>query len=137
MTPDQRSAVIDEAISWIGTPYHHRAAIKRVGVDCGQLAIAVYAGAGIVQWFDTGDYPPDWHLSRNEERYLQLVAQHADEVAEIEAGDLVVMQYGRTFSHGAIYIGSGLIVHAYVGRPVEKAALADFDRPMKFFRVRT
>ena len=36
-----RAAVVAEAIAWLGTPYHHRARIKGVGVDCAQLALGV------------------------------------------------------------------------------------------------
>ena len=78
----QRTAVLDEARSWLGTPYHHRACVKGAGVDCAQILIAVYANAGLIQAFDTGDYPPDWMLHREEERYLGFVLDHAHEVAE-------------------------------------------------------
>lgn len=137
MNLDQRSKVASEALAWIGTPYHHRASIKGAGVDCGQLAIAVYAACGLSPAIDTGDYPNDWHLHRNQERYLDFVLQYCKEIDAPKVGDLVVIKFGRTFSHGAIYIGDGEIVHAYVNRPVEVASLADFDRPKRYFEVIT
>lgn len=137
MTPAQQEAVKAEAISWLGTPYHHAGAIKKVGVDCARLVIEIFANAGVLKRFEPDAYPPDWHLHRSEEKYLLHVEQRAEEVLELDVGDLVVMKFGRTFSHGAVYIGAGEIVHAYVNRLVEAARLADFaDRDQKFFRVR-
>lgn len=34
---EQRAAVAQEALAWLGTPYHHHARIKGVGVDCAQI----------------------------------------------------------------------------------------------------
>src|SRR5437879_1968913 len=33
----QRQAVVDEAMTWLKTPFHHRAAVKKAGVDCACL----------------------------------------------------------------------------------------------------
>ena len=42
MSDAQRAAVVAEARSWIGTPYHHAADVKGHGVDCAMLLIRVY-----------------------------------------------------------------------------------------------
>ena len=55
----QRTALVDAARSWLNTPYHHKARVKGAGVDCAQLLIGVYTDAGLIEAFDTGDYPPD------------------------------------------------------------------------------
>lgn len=34
---------VAEAITWLGTPYHHQGRVKGVGVDCGTLLCEVYA----------------------------------------------------------------------------------------------
>src|SRR3954471_15572119 len=59
---DQRRAVIEEAWSWVGTPYHHRAGIKGLngGVDCAHFPYRVYHEVGLLPELDLGDYPPDW-----------------------------------------------------------------------------
>jgi len=109
-----RAAVVAEAIAWLGTPYHHRARLKGVGVDCAQLPIGVYANVGLIEAFDTGDYPPDWHLHRAGERYLAVITRLAGEIdpAEIQPGDVVLFKFGRAFSHGAIVTAWPRIVHA-------------------------
>ena len=38
----RREAVIREAKSWIGTPFHHAARIKGAGVDCLMLLAEIY-----------------------------------------------------------------------------------------------
>jgi len=109
-----RAAVVAEAIAWLGTPYHHRGRLKGIGVDCAQLALGVYANVGLIDAFDTGDYPPDWHLHRDGERYLAVISRLADEIdpAEILPGDVLLFKFGRAFSHGAIVTDWPQIVHA-------------------------
>lgn len=120
-----RQAVVDEALSWVGTPYHSHARIKGVGVDCAHILAAVYETAGLVPAVELGAYPAQWHLHRSEELYTQRLAQLGAE--QLPAGfpplpgDLGVWRFGRTFSHGGIVIEGGanpLVVHAYIGRGV-------------------
>lgn len=116
MSPD-RARIVVVARSWIGTPYRHRGRIRGAGVDCAMLAAEVYREAGVIPDFPIEDYPPDWHLHRDAERYLGYVLEHAREVSigEVNAGDLVLYRIGRAFAHGAIVDGAGwpAIVHAW------------------------
>jgi len=131
-----RAAVVAEAMSWLGTPYHTGAHVKGVGVDCAWLLIEVFAATGLIEPFDPGYYPGDWHLHRGDEIYLEHVQSRAREVAEPEPGDMVLMRFGRAYSHGAIYIGGDQIVHAYLHRPVGIADLDEWpNRPRQFFTV--
>ena len=123
-----RARVVAEARAWLGTPYHHRACLKGVGVDCAQLPIGVWAAVGLIEAFDTGDYPADWHLHREEERYAGFVLRFADEIAagEAQPGDLILFKFGRAFSHGAILVAPGVVVHAV--RKDGCVTLGDLDR---------
>lgn len=111
MTPS-RQDIIDAAMAWLHTPWHHRARVKGAGVDCAQLLIAVYAEAGLIDEFDTGDYPPDWMLHRSEERFLSFIKPHARPVKVPLPGDLAVYLVGHCFSHGAIVTDWPQIIHA-------------------------
>lgn len=73
-------AVVAEAKSWIGTPYHHMARVKGVGCDCLTLLAAVYHKAGVIPTIEIPYYPPDWHLHRSAERYLYGLLQYACEL---------------------------------------------------------
>ena len=39
--PDLRARIVAEAMTWLGTPYHHRGKLKGIGVDCAQLPLCV------------------------------------------------------------------------------------------------
>ena len=128
---EARADIVAEARTWLRTPYHHRALVKGVGVDCAQLPIGVWSGAGLIESFDTGDYPSDWHLHRQEERYLGFVLRYAGEIEAREAqpGDLVLFKFGRAYSHGAILIGPGVAIHA--SRKDRCVCLVDIDRDVE------
>jgi cell wall-associated NlpC family hydrolase len=113
---EQRAAVVAEARTWLGTPWRHRGRVKGVAVDCAQLVIKAYAGAGVIEDFDTGEYPRDWHIHRDEERFLTFVPSFAREIAEadVRPGDLVLCKIGRVYSHGVIVIDWPLGIHAAV-----------------------
>lgn len=122
----QRDMVLQEARSWLGTPYRHRGAIKGSGVDCARILIEVYGNVGLIEKFDPGRYTRDWHLHRNEEVYLQTVERFAGEPLRsgdtlIEwlaegykplTGDIIVWRVGRTFSHSAIVTEWPYAIHA-------------------------
>ena len=93
----QRAAVVAEARSWIGTPYHHQADIKGAGVDCAMILVRVWVDLGLVPAFDPRPYPIDWHLHQAEERYLAQLQARAVFVDAPLPGDIVVWRYGRTF----------------------------------------
>ena len=117
----QRQAVVREARSWLGTPYHHHARIKGVGVDCAQLLCGVFENCGLVEPIEPGFYPVDWHLHRNEEMFSQWAGRYAkpqDAGSPYRLGDVVLFKFGRTFSHGSIYVGDELFIHSYLRRGV-------------------
>lgn len=116
---EARAAVVAEARSWLGTPFHHQGRVKGAGVDCAMLLAEVYHRCGLVPYVDPGYYPPDWHLHRDAERYLEKLMPHARELAgPPEPGDVAVFQFGRTFSHGAIVVAWPVLIHAYWRRGV-------------------
>lgn len=114
-----RDAVIAEARSWIGTPFHHQARIKGVGVDCGQLLAAVYETACDMEPMDFGYYPRDWFLHADDERYMDQVAARCKPVDEPQPGDIALFKIGRAYAHGAIVIDWPMVIHARWNTPVE------------------
>ena len=115
-----RNLVVAEALTWLRTPYHHRGRLKGIGVDCAQFPLQVYSSCGVIEPFETGDYPPDWHLHRSEEKYLVHVRARAQEIeiASVQPGDFVVFRIGRCFAHGAIVVAWPRIIHAVVNQAV-------------------
>lgn len=138
----QRAAIVAEARSWIGTPYHNCADIKGVGVDCGMLIVRVFVDCSLCAPFDPRPYPADWHLHRGEERYLGFVFDRCSEVEKPQPGDVMVLRFGRCYSHGGIVTTNAplAMVHAYhpARRVVEdeigrSGTLADPARKPRFF----
>lgn len=108
-----RNSVLREARTWLGTPYHHRAAVKGAGVDCAQFLIEVYSKVGLAPRIDVGEYPPDWHLHRGDERYTGWVKQHATLTDTCAPGDIALFQFGRCVSHAAIVVEWPVVIHAF------------------------
>ncbi len=122
---DKREAIVAEARSWLGTPYHHRGRVKGEGCDCAQLVAVSYAAAGVIPYVEPSIYPKDWHLHRSEERYIGevekfLVRVDDDERSIIDrpsdfqaqSGDVLMFRLGRVFSHSAIVTEWPFIIHA-------------------------
>ncbi len=138
----ERAVVVAAARSWIDTPYHNCADIKGVGVDCGMLIVRVFVDSGLCAPFDPRPYPVDWHLHRSEERYLGFVFDRCAEVGEPQPGDVMVLRYGRCYSHGGIVSAATplTIVHAFhpARRVLEEqtrhnSVLSDPKRAPRFF----
>ncbi|MCK9622199.1 MAG: hypothetical protein M0R47_16885 [Methylobacter sp.] len=109
---EQRKAVIEEAMTWLRTPWRHEAAVKGAGVDCGKIIVEVYVACGLIERPTIASYPHDWALHKDDERYLEVVEQYARRVNYPMMGDIVVYKYGRTFSHGGIVRAWPDIIHA-------------------------
>lgn len=129
-----RAAVVDEARTWLLTPYHHQGRVKGAGVDCAMLLIEVYRACGLIPDIDPRPYPPDWHLHRDEERYLGWVMRYAQKIEEPRPGDIALFQFGRCVSHGAIVVEWPAIIHSYIN---EGCVLADGTQGVMAGRVRS
>jgi hypothetical protein len=110
-----RFAVVEEARSWLGTPYHHAADVKGHGVDCAMLLVRVYCDLGLVERFDPRPYTRDWFLHRNEERYLGFLLERSREVRAPGLGDIILFRMGRCFAHAGIIsrVDPLSIIHAF------------------------
>ena len=131
-----RAAVIEEARSWLATPYHHMGRVKGAGADCLTLLAEVYRRAGVISHVEIPFYPPDWHLHRSAERYMDGLAGYAREVAAPQPGDAALFKFGRCFAHGAIVTGWPRIIHAWNGLGVVSGDAAKPNlcgRPVRFF----
>jgi NlpC/P60 family putative phage cell wall peptidase len=111
---DARAAVVAEALTWIGTPFHHAARVKGAGVDCLMLLAEVYERAGVAPHVNPPFYVPDWHMHRDAERYLEGLLGYAWPIdGPPQPADIALFRFGRVFSHGAIVVEWPRLVHAY------------------------
>lgn len=130
----RRELVVKEALSWLGTPYHHKQHVKGAGVDCVWFPIMCYRPYDLLPAdFDPGFYTRDWFLHKSAEIYLNGVEQHARKIEEKDAqiADFAMISMGRTISHGAILLGDGMIIHASApNKKVEIASILE-DGPLR------
>jgi cell wall-associated NlpC family hydrolase len=144
--PSDRAAVVDEAHSWIGTPYRAAQRVKGRdgGVDCLTFVVEVFTRCGFDTRYRAGVpyYPQDWHLHRDDERYLAGVLEYAREIPNgaddppPEPGDIVLFRFGRCFAHGGIVTAWPMIVHAWNGAgvlPADATQALLGGRPRRFF----
>lgn len=117
--------VVAEARKWLGTPFVHRARVRGAGVDCVGLLVACYQAVGLLPHsYELPFYPPDWHLHRDEERYLAGLGEYADRVSgDYQPADILTYKYGRTVSHAGIYDGKGWLIHAFAGEGVTQSQI--------------
>lgn len=130
----ERRMVVNEALTWLGTPYHHQGRVKGAGTDCAMILCEVFHDVGLLPRIEPEYYPPDWHLHRSEERYLNEVVKYLQPCNYLigQPGDIVLYRYGRCVSHAAIVVEWPTIIHAYLDVGVE---LADTMRPSLAQRI--
>ena len=135
-----RDTIIAEARSWIGTPYHHQAAVKGVGCDCLGLVRGVWRA---VYGFDP-EQPPaysrDWAETLRRETLAEAAARYMEPAAldAVEAGDLLLFAINADApaKHCAILTAQSRIVHAIESHPVAEVSLVAWWRGRLRFAFR-
>lgn len=93
--------IVDEAISWIGTPYAYAKSDKGVGTDCSGMVLAVYEKIANVK------------IPRNSAKQAEFCTELKPE--EVSIGDLVFFATGSDpdrISHVGIMVDEVNFVHA-------------------------
>ena len=105
MTPQ---AVINAARTWKGTPFHHQARVKGVGVDCAGLVVESFKDAGIYL-IDQSRYD---RLPRGGELRKALMTQFNRVHGNPLPGDVLEMAFEKEPQHLVIYTENNTIIHA-------------------------
>ena len=109
--------VIAAARSWLGTPYHDQASLRRVGCDCLGLARGVWREVVGPEPFPIPPYSRDWGETGLREVLAEGVRRMMIEVdpAAAEAGALVLfrMKPRAIAKHVGIISDPGSFIHAY------------------------
>lgn len=128
---------------WKGVRYMHAGRTESAGVDCIGFIICLLEDLGhdFSKELKHEVYPPDWHLHQTEERLLNKFVKYCDEVsfAELREGDLLLMKFGKCFSHAAFYLGDYKVIHAVMRKGVIVSDLRHrfWKKPeKKFFKIR-
>lgn len=131
----EREAVVAEAKSWIGTPYHRHAMVKGAGVDCGMLPYAIYRKFDLVPEFNPEFMYDDWFAHTTQEKYLLMVQRYLKRLTagrtfrdiNVPLGSLVLAKVARSkvFNHSGICVGWPMVVHAVEPRVMAVDAVQD------------
>ena len=111
-----RAAFIEEARSWLGTPYHYRAAVKGVGCDCVGLVNALRSWSAGDALLEMPPYSPDFAASADHEPLRVAAEKHLVPVplgAE-QPGDALAFRWLRSAAvkHAGVLVARDRMVHA-------------------------
>lgn len=105
--------LVDEAMTWLGTPYRYGGQDKS-GADCSGLTMQVYKNAlGILLPRNSGQ----------QQKYCNKISY-----GQIQVGDLIFFTTGRDkarVSHVGMYVGNGYFIHASGSRGVILSQLGE------------
>lgn len=120
-TRPKRSDIVEEALSWKGTPYVLRGRVKGAGADCFTFPSEVMIKCGLADRDKLPAYQHDWFLHTDDEHYLRLlwklgVQEIMSSVAwlttKCEPGNIAVVRvHSRVFNHAAIVIDWPYCLH--------------------------
>ena len=120
-----RERIVCEARDWIGTPYHHQAAVKGAGCDCLGLIRGIWLSLYGEEPEQPPSYTPDWSEPQAEERLWSAAARHliSKPLADAAVGDVLLFRLRdrAVAKHLGVQteIGSApRMVHAYSGHGV-------------------
>jgi NlpC/P60 family putative phage cell wall peptidase len=119
--------VIEEARSWIGTPYRHQASLKQVGCDCLGLVRGVWRSLYGSEPEALKPYGADWAEAGGADALLEAARRHFDEKpkTEMAAGDVILFRWKplHAAKHAGILVSEQAFIHAYEGHAVMISAL--------------
>ncbi|GGC70277.1 peptidase [Siccirubricoccus deserti] len=87
--PADGATVAAEARLWIGTPWHHQARLRSVGVDCGGLVVGVARDLGL----PLDDYPPGYGRHPDGRSLRAWIEARFTRIAAMEEGAMPLMEF--------------------------------------------
>lgn len=110
-----RESIVEEARSWIGTPFYPHVAIKGVGADCVTFALRVFQGVGLIPQSESlPKYALDGgsHLPASQViEWLKACGWFVEISGAPLAGDVVTFRVGKVVHHVGIAITDMKFVH--------------------------
>lgn len=126
-----RQSIVDEAHTWIDTPFHSRTAVKGAGVECGWLAYGVLRDLKLLPpSYEMPEYSIQFWAHRDDEIYIEgvLKAGFHEIPGPPLPGDIILVKYGRVYGHGGIVVDWPWVIHTHSYAEKVIKAHADRDR---------
>lgn len=112
MTRDQ---ILTIARTWIGTRYHHQAAVKGAGCDCIGFIIGLYRE---VTGLETAAIPPyslTWSEASREDILINMMSDHLDRIPinKAKPADMIVFRFKPEYvaKHAAVLSSQNTMIH--------------------------
>ena len=127
-----RTAIVEAATAWLGTPYHHQASLRGVGCDCLGLVRGVWRDVYGAEPEAPPPYSSSWAESIGAETLADAALRHLQPVERglERPGDVLLFRW-RTHlpaKHCAILSAPDRIIHAHDGAQVAEVALTSWWR---------
>ncbi|MBX6329976.1 MAG: C40 family peptidase [Pseudolabrys sp.] len=127
-----REAIVAEARSWIGTPYHHQASVKGIGCDCLGLVRGVWRALYGKEPEAIPPYSRDWAEAGGRETLAEAAARHMrwSSPNRMLPGDVLIFALNERApaKHCAILTEPERMVHSYERHPVAEVSLTPWWR---------
>ena len=131
-TPERVSALQQEIVRWLGTPFVPNSAERgpRGGVSCQKLVAEIYFAIGFCHRLPIPDVPMA-HARANRdslvEKFMALRPEfeRMPAFAKVLPGDLLGFRIGKTIHHLGVAIEKSQFVHAVEGLGVVTSQLSD------------
>ena len=124
---ERTKQAVELARTWIGTPYHHQACLKGVGVDCVGLIRGIYAEMYGKEAPYLINYSADWGDANGNEDMLKAARTYLKPVprSRLGAGHVVLLRWQehRVAKHSMIMTSPTTAIHAYDRSPVAEIEL--------------
>lgn len=130
--PPSRSALVEAARRWIGTPYRHQASLRGAGCDCLGLVRGLWREFYGDEPEPVPPYAPDWAEASGREEMIAAGARHLVTVpiAAIRPGDVILFRWRPDLpaKHAGVLVAPARFVHAYEGAAVVESPLGPWWR---------
>ena len=122
--------IVEEALSWVDTPYEFGQCFKGVGCDCDTLLVGIFVGLSLIKQEDIdselhtlGIISGDWFRHTTNEHYLRILMKFATNILETRCypstlaspGSIVLTKafgLSKRWNHGGIVTKWPKVVHA-------------------------
>lgn len=108
-----RDAIVAEARSWIGTPFHWEASVKGVGCDCKGLVAGVARELGLMEAESAFARATAYHRAIDAAYLRRGLEALFDWVEQPEPGDILLLRVAGKAQHLAILTEPGRMIHTY------------------------
>ena len=119
---EERLRLIEEARTWIGTPYRSEGRVKGAGCDCGTFLLGVLENARILPHIDIPHYPEDIACHCATPKYLMKIEEYCRKVDnnDRKPGDILVYRFSGSMvpHHAAFVLDKEYLIHSYTRQGV-------------------